>query len=81
MKIKLTALGKFQKYFPTRTSEVNFPGKTLPEFLTWVKEKYSLDVTGHRNIKITHNSKLVRDFNIHLEDGDRVSFIPIVAGG
>lgn len=81
MKIKLTAISKFQRYFPARTSELDFPGSTLPEFLTWVKEEYGLDVSDHRNIKITRNSKLVREFNIALRDGDRISFIPIVAGG
>ena len=81
MKIKLTAISKFQKYFPDRTTEVDFPGTTLPEFITWVKDEYGLDVVEHRNIKITHNSKVVRDTDIHLKDGDRISFIPIVAGG
>lgn len=81
MRIRLTAIGKFQRYFPSRTSEVVFPGTTRAELLTWVKEKYGLDVGAHPNIKITHNSKLVREFSSPLEDGDRISFIPIVAGG
>lgn len=81
MKIKVTAVSKFQKYFPSRTSEVDFTGETLAEFLSWIQEKYGLDVSDHQNIKITRNHKLVRDFNIRLKDGDRISFIPIVAGG
>lgn len=81
MKIEVTAVSKFQRYFPARTNEVDFAGGTLDEFLSWIREKHGLDVGDHRNIKITRNHKLVRDFNVRLKDGDRISFIPIVAGG
>lgn len=81
MKIKVTAISKFQKYFPARTSEVDFAGETLSEFLDLVKENHGMDVNDHKNIKITRNHKLVRDFDVRLEEGDRISFIPIVAGG
>ena len=81
MKVKLTAVGKFQRYFSARTCELDFPGITLADFLAWVKEEHGLDTGAHRNIKITHNSILVRDFNRSLQDGDRIGFIPIVAGG
>ena len=81
MRIKLTAIGKFQRYFPGRTSELDFPGETLSEFLTWVKEQYGLDTGAHRNIKISHNSALVKDLGMTLRDGDCISFIPVVAGG
>jgi len=81
LKIKVTAISKFQRYFPARTSELDFTGRTLNEFLAWVKKEYGLDVSDHRNIKITRNSKLVREFDVALMDGDRISFIPIVAGG
>lgn len=81
MKVSVTAVSKFQKYFPARTSEVDFAGGTLAEFLDLVQERYGLDVNDHKNIKITRNHKLVRDFDVRLEDGDRIGFIPIVAGG
>ncbi|UCH57971.1 MAG: MoaD/ThiS family protein [Candidatus Bathyarchaeota archaeon] len=81
MKIKLTAIGRFQRYFPTRTSELDFPGTTLAELLAWVREQYGLDVRAHRNIRITHNSIMVKDFSVLLNDGDRIGFIPVVAGG
>jgi len=81
MRITVTAISKFQKYFPARTSELDFPGNTLFDFISWVKDEYGLDVTAHRNIKITHNSVLIKDYDVPLADGDRISFIPIVAGG
>lgn len=81
MKITVTAISKFQRYFPARTTELDFPGSTLIDFITWIKDEYGLDVAAHRNIKITHNTVMIKDINIPLDDGDRVSFIPIVAGG
>ena len=83
MKITVTAVGKFQKYFPSRTSELDFPGTTLVGFLTWIKSEYGLDVEAYRNVKITHNAVLLRDWKtpLNLEPGDRLSFIPVVAGG
>jgi molybdopterin converting factor small subunit len=81
MKITVTAISKFQKYFPGRTTEVDFPGGTLAEFLDWVRDAYGLDVNSYRNIKITHNSVLMKAFDLTMQDGDRISFIPIVAGG
>jgi len=81
MKITVTAVSKFQRYFPARTTELEYPGSTLLDFLSWVKGEYGLDISAHRNIKITHNSVMTKDFDIPLHDGDRVSFIPIVAGG
>ncbi len=81
MRVTVTAISKFQKYFPARTSELDFPGKTFPEFLSWIKTEYGLDVAAHRNIKITRNSAIVTDTNESIRDGDRISFIPIVAGG
>ena len=81
MKIIVTAISKFQRYFPARTTELEFLGGTLSDFLDWVKNEYGLDVADHRNIKITHNMVMVKDFDLHLNDGDRISFIPIVAGG
>jgi molybdopterin converting factor small subunit len=81
MRIIVTAISKFQKYFPARTTELDFPGSTLADFISWVEAEYGLDVTAHRNIKITHNSVLIRDYNVSLAEGDRISFIPIVAGG
>ncbi len=53
----------------------------MAEFLVWVKEQYGLDVKAHRNIKVSHNSNLVKEFDLPLKDGDQVSLIPIVAGG
>ncbi len=81
MKITVTAVSKFQRYFPARTNEVEFPGRTFAEFLAWVKEEYGLDIGEHRNLKITLNSVLLRQFETELAEGDRVAFIPIVAGG
>jgi len=81
MKITVTAVSKFQRYFPGRTTEVDFPGGTLEDFLDWVRDAYGLDVNSHRNIKITHNSVLAKEYDQILKDGDRLSFIPIVAGG
>ena len=81
MKITVTAISKFQKHFPDRTTEIEFPGGSLQDFLDWVKDEYGLDVSSHRNIKITRNSFLVKVFDLALEAGDRISFIPIVAGG
>jgi len=81
MRITVTAISKFQRYFPARTTELEFPGTTLLDFISWVKGEYGLDISAHRNIKITHNSVMTRDFSVSLNDGDRVSFIPIVAGG
>ena len=81
MNIKLTAVGRFQKFFPARTSELDFPGTTLADFLAWVKEKYGFEAAAYRNLKITRNSTLVRNQTITLADGDRIGFIPIVAGG
>ena len=81
MKITVTAISKFQRYFPARTTELEFPGSTLADFISWVKDEYGLDVNAHRNIKITHNSVMIKDYNVPLVDGDRISFIPIVAGG
>ncbi len=81
MKITVTAVSKFQRYFPARTVEVEFPGRTLAEFLDWVREEYGLDPAGHRNLKLTLNSVLVKDYAVELTEGDRVAFIPIVAGG
>ncbi len=81
MKITVTAISKFQRYFPARTVEVDFPGRTLDEFLDWVREEYGLDPSEHRNLKLTLNSVLVKDPGVELNEGDRVAFIPIVAGG
>ncbi len=81
MKITVTAVSKFQRYFPARTNEVEFPGRTLADFLSWVREEYGLDPAEHRNLKLTLNSVLVRDTGVELDEGDRVAFIPIVAGG
>lgn len=81
MKITVTAVSKFQRYFPARTNEVEFPGGTLAQFLEWIRERYGLDIADHRNLKITLNSALAGDFNVELNEGDRVAFIPIVAGG
>ena len=81
MKINVTAIGKFQGNFPARSSEVEFAGTTLSEFMDLVRDKYGLDIAAHRNIKITHNSTLVGDLSIPLRDGDRIALIPIVAGG
>ncbi|MDP8236323.1 MAG: MoaD/ThiS family protein [Candidatus Erginobacter occultus] len=81
MKITVTAVSKFRRYFPARTNEVEFPGGNLAGFLDWVKEEYGLDIDEHRNLKLTLNSVLVRDTGIELKEGDRVAFIPIVAGG
>ncbi len=81
MKITVTAISKFQRYFPARTTELDFSGNTLRGFLSWVEDEYGLDVSAHRNIKITHNSVLIKDYDVPLADGDRISFIPIVAGG
>ena len=81
MKITVTAISKFQRYFPARTTELEFPGSTLADFISWVKDEYGLDVTAHRNIKITHNSILIKDYDVLMSEGDRISFIPIVAGG
>ncbi|MFH1037727.1 MAG: MoaD/ThiS family protein [PVC group bacterium] len=81
MKITVIAISKFQRYFPARSNQVDFLGTTLPEFLNWVKTEYGLDVAEHKNIKITRNSAMVKDFNVPLQDGDRIAFIPIVAGG
>ncbi len=81
MKITVTAVSKFQRYFPARTSEVEFPGRTLAEFLDWIREEYGLDPAEHRNLKLTLNSVLARDYDVELKEGDRVAFIPIVAGG
>ncbi len=81
MRITVTAISKFQRYFPARTTELNFPGNTLRDFISWVEAEYGLDVSAHRNIKITHNSVLTKDYDVLLAEGDRISFIPIVAGG
>lgn len=81
MKITVTAVSKFQRYFPARTVEIEFPGGTLAEFLRWVKGEYGLDPDEHRNLKLTLNSKMVKDLDLPLADGDRVAFIPIAAGG
>lgn len=81
MNIKLTAVGRFQKFFPARSSELDFPGDTLAEFLAWVKREYGFDAGAYRNLKITRNFTLVRDHTITLAHGDRLGFIPIVAGG
>lgn len=81
MRITVTAISKFQRYFPARTTELEFPGSTLADFISWVKDEYGLDVAAHRNIKITHNSVLIKDYDLTLADRDRISFIPIVAGG
>ena len=81
MKITVTAISKFQRYFPSRTTELDFPGSTLADFISWVEDEYGLDVTAHRNIKITHNAVLIKDYDVLLAEGDRISFIPIVAGG
>jgi len=81
MKITVTAISKFQRYFPARTSELEFSGSTLADFISWVEAEYGLDVSAHRNIKITHNSVLTKDHDVLLAEGDRISFIPIVAGG
>jgi len=81
MKITVTAVSKFRRYFPDRTTEVDFPGGTLAGFLDWVRETHGLDPAEHRNLKLTLNSVLVRDTGVRLNEGDRVAFIPIVAGG
>jgi len=81
MKITVTAVSKFQRYFPARTNEVDFTGRTFSEFLDWARDEYGLDISEHRNLKITLNSVLLRDFETELAEGDRVAFIPIVAGG
>jgi len=81
LNIKLTAVGKFQRYFPARTCELDFPGISLSEFLVWVKEEYGFEAESYRNLKITRNFTLVRDQTITLAVGDRIGFIPIVAGG
>ncbi len=56
MKITVTTISKFQRYFPSRTTELDFPGSTLIDFISWVKDEYGLDVADHRNIKITYNT-------------------------
>jgi len=81
MKIQVTAVGKFQRHFPARTCQVEFPGGTLQDFLAWTKDAHGLDASAHRNLKLTHNQIMAKDLTVQLQDGDRVGFIPIVAGG
>ena len=81
MKITVTALSKFQRYFPARTSEVEFPGRSISDFISWIKDEYGLDISLHRNVKLTHNTVMVKDFTTPLQEGDRLCFIPLVAGG
>lgn len=43
MSVRISALSKFQQNFPACTTEVDFPGVMLLEFMVWVKTEFGLD--------------------------------------